>query len=444
MENPDIREFQSDELHVLMKEKPGCVVRLEVTTTPKAVAAAYESAHKKVKKEVSIPGFRKGKAPDEVIRNNFRDIVDREARTILRAIAFKEATTLSGRSPFNDQAVRKADLKRASMEEGAQLIFEYESAPVVPNIETAHLTVKRVEPKPLDQIFVEKAFHRLLENHATYTPITDRAASEGDFVKIDVDVIDSPARNLVSDRRVPLRKGECSDWLFDALLGMRTDESKDIDAPEEKGDGVKEMRRCRVFVKEITQCSLPTETPELLKELNAESFVALKERIKARLELDEQEAANEDMRRQLRNELIRHYAFDLPQSLVQAETTARLAQLKPKNEPALPYEKDKTDEMRKEVLEEVKRYFTCMFLLQKLAQKHNFEVSEKEFFDEMTHQLFYTPAEKRVIFADQIDASRQRIYMNIIMRKVEDMLIGAITGAKEDHGDHTSCSCPHH
>ncbi len=450
VENPDVREFGNDSLHVLMKEKPGCLVRLDVSVTANEVAQAYEAAHKSIKKEISYPGFRKGKAPDEVIRNKFRDIVDREARNILRTKAFQEAIKLVGRAPFGEQSVRKADLKRASMEEGAQLVFEYEAHPIVPAITVAGIQIKGVEPKPVDQEQADKVFRRILENHATFQPAANRPIADGDFVKVDIDVIDAPARNLVSDKRVAVRRGECADWLYDTLIGMKAEETKEANAPEEKEDGEKADRQVRVYVREVLDCILPQETPEVLKEVNAESFAALKERLLARIQLEEKEAAQEDMRRQLRNELIRRYAFDLPQSLVQAETQARFNQLKSKNEAELPLDKDKTDDLRKDVLEEVKRYFTCMFLLQKAAQAHHFEISQEEYFKEMTHQLFYTPAEKRVILSDQADMSRQRIYMNIMMQKVEDWLLEqALSGAhslavQADHDDHTSCSCPHH
>ena len=311
MENPDIREFRSEQLHVIMKEKPGCLVRLDVTASAQAVAAAYETAHKNVKKEVSIPGFRKGKAPDEVIRNNFRDIVDKEARNILRSVAFKEAVSLVNKTPFGEHALRKADLKRASMEEGAQLIFEFEAQPEVPDIDPSHLHVKKIETKAVDPDQVEKLFNQILEKHATFTPITDRPAALNDYVKVDVDVIDSPAHNLVTDKRLCLRKGSSADWLLDAVIGMSTDEIKEVEAPEEKPDGTSAKRHCRVFAKEISACTMPEETPELLKELNADSFEALKERLHKRFVVEAYEASQEEMRRNLKNELIRHYAFDL-------------------------------------------------------------------------------------------------------------------------------------
>jgi trigger factor len=456
VEQPDFREFRNDQIHVLMKEKPGCIVRLEITTSKEAVAAAYEKAHHTVKKQVVLPGFRKGKAPDEVIRNKYRDFVDREARDVLKNLALHEALKLVQREPFSQHAIRKADLKRASMEEGAQLLFEYESHPLVPEIDLSKLQVTFVPPEAVKEEAVEAGFQMLLEQAATFTPIDERALEIGDYAVVDIDVIDEPAHNLVADRRVYCRQGYTADWLLNALVGMRVGDVKEAEAQEEIKRGAsaeQKTRSCRITLKKLLNGELPQETPENLEKLNCKNFIELKERVRKRYETNAEEAAQEEMRKQLKNELIRHFAFDLPQSLVQAETQARINcwGSHAKDQAAHPGQAEVSEEFKKEVLEEVKRYFTLMYLLRKKGMQLPLEISQKDIMSEMTHQLIYTPFEKRIVINDDVESTRHRIYMNVMMLKVENWILDRLQGKKtllehQDEEQHHVCSesCTHH
>lgn len=450
MEQPDFREFRNDQIHVLMKEKPGCVVRLEITTSKEAVAAAYEKAHHAVKKQVVLPGFRKGKAPDEIIRNKYRDFVDREARDVLKSLALKEAVELVKREPFSQNAIRKADLKRASMEEGAQLLFEYEAHPVVPDIDLSKIQLNLIAPEEVKEEAIDAGFQMLLEQVALFSPIEGRALEADDYAIVDIDVLDDPAHNLVTDRRIRCAPGYAAEWLLPALLGMHVDESREVEAPEETKEATK-MRRCRVTLKKLLQGTLPEETPENLEKLNCNSFSALKARVRRRYQENAHEAVQEEMRKQLKNELIRHFAFDLPQSLVQAETQARVNCWGPqaKNSASLPHETPSVEEFKREVLEEVKRYFTLMYLLRKKSTHLALDFSQKDIMSEMTHQLVYTPLEKRIVITDDVESTRHRIYMNVMMMKVEDWILGQLQGQEssieKSESEHV-CSegCTHH
>jgi trigger factor len=84
-------QFQNENMTVDLKRDPGCLIRLDISLSPLATQAAYQKALKTVNKEVSIPGFRKGKAPQTLILKNYSQHVDREWRELLLNTAFGEA-----------------------------------------------------------------------------------------------------------------------------------------------------------------------------------------------------------------------------------------------------------------------------------------------------------------------------------------------------------------
>src|ERR1700728_4484173 len=129
-------EIKTDHLSVIMTRKPGCHVKLEISVDPEATNAAYLKAVKSVNKEISIPGFRKGKAPDHLIIQRFEKYITKEWYDNLVNIAFLEFLEHSKLYPFNQgsKSIKKAEIKNATRENGAHALIEYECQPTVPAI----------------------------------------------------------------------------------------------------------------------------------------------------------------------------------------------------------------------------------------------------------------------------------------------------------------------
>ncbi len=64
-------ELVSDDVRVSIQKKPACLVEFHVRASKRLVEKARLDAVKAVNKEVSLPGFRKGKSPDAMILKKF-------------------------------------------------------------------------------------------------------------------------------------------------------------------------------------------------------------------------------------------------------------------------------------------------------------------------------------------------------------------------------------
>ncbi|MGR3951912.1 MAG: trigger factor [Chlamydia sp.] len=426
-----IEQRSNDNITVLFKTKPGCIIKMEVHVTPNSGKASYEKALKDVRKEISLPGFRKGKVPNEVVAKNFSNEIQRHYRDVLLQTAFHEAITLIGRSPFTTRSVRKSELKHEAKDGSAILTFEYEAMPEVPKVDLKTVVIEKRTARDPSEEELAQAMTKLKILHGERSEITGRGAQEGDLAIISISQA-KPVQNeeqraqkgtflLVDHEQFYLIPGFLPDWLLSEVLGMNIGEKKEAERePEKNSGGEANSKRCVIELHDLKTPTFAEETEELAKKANASSIDDLKEKIFQKKKSELVQEADELSRQELKNELILQYAFDLPQSLIEGETEARFR----------PYIKFKEElgetisneaDLRIEFQEEVKRYFTCLFLMKRIALEINPTFSQAEFLEEMYNQAFKAAYHEKVLYPglsqEEID---QRILMNIMIKKCCD------------------------
>ena len=355
------RHAKNDEIHVDYNFHPGCVVEMNVSVSPKASSAAYHKSLKEIRKEVSLPGFRKGKVPDDILLKQFGQQIEKHFEEILRTTAFHDASTLVKRSSLS-KYVRKASLKKSSHEGESEVFFEYEAEPQVPDVDLKTLSVQLVPPAEPAEKEVDFFLLRLRFAWSTKTPQPDRSIEENDAVTLSLHaLINGVERTVETEKELLLSKKLFPEWLFDALLGMKQGEVKQMPHPEEKNEDGTPVQYT-IKVARVAVCDLLPEDDSFAAKWHVATIKEFRDNIASMLGVQYKAIAQDKMRRQLRNELIRQYAFDLPQSLVESETEGRFrAFLKDPSRPKKS-EADRETE-RKPFLDSVKRYFTCFFLL---------------------------------------------------------------------------------
>src|ERR1700733_3030989 len=224
-QNQITQEYSSDHVRVVAERKPGCRVKLDIQVTPLGAAAAYKKAIKSVNKEVSLPGFRKGKAPDNMVIKNFGKYVDQEWQEVLVQTAFKEALGLVKLYPLNEKSIQRPQIKKASQTDGAQIIIEYESNPEVPDIIPADLRLKRIERKNVSQKEIEDSCLQLRLHHSVWEEITDRPVEENDYAEIDIEDVENPGHYVCQNTLFEVKEGKMGDWMFRLIVGKNLFES---------------------------------------------------------------------------------------------------------------------------------------------------------------------------------------------------------------------------
>ena len=436
--------FSDDTVSVECTYRPGCLIEMVVTVSPVACQAAQQKALKEVRKETSLPGFRQGRVPEQMVLKHFKPQLIRKTQAVLMSTAFDTAIKLNGRSPFTSNSLRKATLQKSSKELGAELLFAYEATPQVPKIQIEELQLSKADPKPISEEAVNEQCDWWRFQMKKTSPAEDRPCKEGDVASV---AFHNSSGKLEGEREIFIGP-QLFSWLRTALIGMRAGESKETEYPTAEGQP---KGTARISLNKLFDCTIPELNDEVAKHYGKASVEELRKDVQTMLEFGEKEQVQERMRRQVRNELIRLYAFDLPQSLVEKETEARFQSYWD----ALPAsERDDANKeaLRKPFLDEVKRHFTCLFLLEPLFPVVKPTYTQRLLTEEFLKQNRMPPEARAIHSKLSEEDTVSRLLTEIATQQCEDYCIEQKLGVEAPrvqnhpeechcHDEGEECSC---
>jgi trigger factor len=270
-----------------VEELPESRVRLEVEVPEADVQHALEHAASDLAASLRIPGFRKGKAPIQVVAARVgREALWEEAVRSHLDGWFWNAAATSGVRPVANPEV---DVGDGPPDEGESFRFTATVA-VVPKPELADWTELEVgvpEAEVPEEV-LDAELDRLREVGAELAPVAGRPAQPGDVAVIDMEGGDIGATQR--DYVVEVGSGRLVDEIEVALVGMSAGEAKGIDF--ELAD--EQNATVTVTVKELKEKVLPpldddlaraTSEFETLAELRSDIDARLREQLEGELEL---------------------------------------------------------------------------------------------------------------------------------------------------------------
>lgn len=418
-------EVKNDHVAVTVAKEPGCKVKFDIKVAPLAAKAAYEKAIKMVNKEVSLPGFRKGKAPGHLVIEHYGKYVDSEWKELLVQTAFKEAVALTKIYPLNQRSVQKPSLNHPSQEEGAQVVIQFEATPEVPSVDAKEFTFTSVETKEVTEKDVDQAVEEVRWHYATWTDIKDRPVEDGDCVLLDIFNLTNPGQIICQDTLFDVTKEKMGKWMYDLILGKNIGDT--AEGMSEKPENQKEEFipvLCKVVIKGIQKATLPEMTDELAKKVGASDVADLRVKARKRLEKAATQEAHAAILDQCEAQLLEKYPFDLPSSLVQSELKERIDNTKKEMRALSKTNEQITEELKtlsSTIEKEVEESMRLFFLSRKIAEDNKIGVTKDELVKELMMEMYGSgkPLDPK---ADQEEA-RSRLYMKILSQKVKEHLI---------------------
>lgn len=420
-------DFNNENVSVKVEKRPGCHVKMEIVVSPKASHAAYRKAIKSVNKEVTLPGFRKGKAPEAMVSQNFSSYVDQEWKEVLLQSAFKEAMSLTELYPLNEQSIKKPQIKKADKETGAEFVIEFESAPVIPEITTDKLKLKAIIKKDVSEEQIKESLENIRLHHAEWKDIDDRAVADGDYIDVDIEDEDNPGRMICKDTRFEVAHGKMGDWMRTLVIGKSVNDTvsgvSEL-SPEQQLKAEFKPTRCKITIKALKEALLPDVDEALAKKLGASSVEDMQTKISLSLNKQAEENVQEELREQIEELLLNLYPFEVPASLVEREVKNRQDQLKRELEKAGKSREEvasRIQENRASVEADVNKAFQIFFMARKVADKNKIHVTQDELVKELMLQM-YTQSSPLDTSLDPEEA-RSKVYVNLLTQKVKDYLI---------------------
>ncbi len=295
-------------------------VELVVEVDAATFAAAVSAAYKKDVKNITVPGFRKGKAPRAMIEKMYgADVFYETAMNDLYPTALDEAIKESGYTYVED----KIDLDVESVgEEG--LVFKA-IITVKPDVKIkGHKGLKATKKAvKVTEEDIAAELTRLQERNGRMVSVEDRAAEMGDTVTFDYEgfVDGVPFEGGKADNHaLVLGSGQFIPGFEEGLVGVAVDAELDVNVtfPEEyhaaELAGKPAVFKCKVH--KIEKKELPEIDDELIKDSSEfESVDEFKADAEKRLTEQRENAAQNEVDDQLVDGLIGCLTADIPQAM---------------------------------------------------------------------------------------------------------------------------------
>ncbi len=404
--------------------KEGCRVNLSVEASPELITKAFQNAAVQVQSRAQMQGFRAGKVPLDLVKQNFAGHIKERALDLAIKSAIASALEQSKLNPVAVPSLTKADF--STFNDGQAFSFElavdvapefdvkdYKGIPVTKKAETA--TEEEVKAQ-LDRILqanarLESAPEGAVVDDKVYAVVQYKGKRNGaDDYKLS-------AESELIDMAAPQTMPE----LAKAVLGMKKGESKDFETKEGN-----DTLSFHVTLDDIKTKIVPNLDDSFAKDMGFETLDELKKRVQEGLNAEAKENSARDFTRQIEDHLVKMNNFPLPQTLVEEYTDNSLnnfvrnvTQLKPEQ---LSEEQRKSFEER--IRPTVEKDLRIGYIIHAIAKKENLQATEADWQAELDKSLTANAKTKedekkiRAFFEERKD----HILATLNERKVFDFL----------------------
>lgn len=353
--------------------------------------AAQNKAYLNARGKFAVNGFRKGKAPKNVIENVYG-----------KGVFFEDALNLMFSENYGsvlDKCAKKFTVvgdPDVSVEdfsdEGVTLVAV---VPVKPEVKISAYKGMKIQQYAYNvkDEEVEAEVTRLLERNARKVSVTDRAAQNGDIANIDfVGTVDGVKfeGGEAEGFDLTLGSGQFIPGFEDQVVGMNIGESKDVNVtfPEDyQAENLKGKPAVfAVKLNALTGKELPELTDEFIKDATGSATVAeYKEKAKARLQKQADRRANDDTENSILNAIAANAEVEIPQAMIEREIDGLVQKFEYqllyqglKLQDYLDFLKVTKEDFRKNYQEQASKNVLNQLIISQLIKEENIEATDEE------------------------------------------------------------------
>ena len=309
-------------MNVKSIEKKGNEATIVVEIDKELMESGVQKAYMKARKNIMIPGFRKGKAPRKMIESMYgahvfyEDGLEEIFPEIYKFAVVEQDVKAVGRPSLTDMNIAEDGI--------VTLTLTTELYPEVTLGEYKGLEVEKEEANVTDEQ-VEAELDRMAQNVAS-TETVERAAEMGDTANIDFEGFDNGVPfdgGKGENFDLKLGSGSFVPGFEEQVVGMSAGEEKDIDItfPEDyHKDLAGKAVVFHVKVNKVTVTNVPAKDDEFAKDVSEfESLEELKNDIRTKALEDAQKKINNAFEQACVEKAAENTTVDMPKALVEAE-----------------------------------------------------------------------------------------------------------------------------
>ena len=365
------------------------MAKLTIEVSADEVEKALQTAYNKQKKNISVPGFRKGKVPRAMIEKMYgAGVFYEEAANTLLQDSYPAAVDESG-----VDVVSRPSIEVVQIEKGQPFIYTAEVA-VKPEVELGKymgVTVTKIDTTVTDEE-VDAALEQERQQSSRTVDVTDRAVADGDIAVIDFEgFVDGEAFEGGKGDNYSLEIGSHSfvDTFEEQLVGKNIGDDVEVNVtfPEnyQAADLAGKPAVFKVKINEIKAKELPELDDEFAADKGHDTLAEYKEEVKKNLVEKKEEEAKRTKEDEAIQKIIDKSKMDIPEAMVktQCETMVeefaqRIAQSGLTMEQYMQFSGITVDQLMEQVKPEATTRIQSSLVLEAIVKAENIEVSDEE------------------------------------------------------------------
>lgn len=332
-------------MKVTQEKLPASRIGLEIEIPAEMSKNVYEKVIQDLSRTASIPGFRKGKVPRQILlqRLGSQRIKVATLEDVIQE-GFKQALTQENIPAIGNYEVLSSIEEMADRFKPGE-VFTFKAAVDIPPDVTlsdyASLSVKAEEvaydPTQVDNFLEERRAEK-----ATLVPVEGRSAQKGDVAVVDylgrftTSEQEGEAPGEISganatDFELELSEGRFIEDLVNGIVGMNPGETKEIGVqfPDDyaREDLAGKATTFTVTLKDLKEKELPELNDDFAQEVSEfETLAELRETLEKRFRDKAEQETSQNKEQALVEELVKRVEIDLPESMIEREVETILRQ----------------------------------------------------------------------------------------------------------------------
>lgn len=372
------------------------MAKLTIEVPAEEVEKALQAAYLKERGKISLPGFRKGRVPRQMIEKMYGpEVFYDEAANRMISEAYAKAY-----DECELELVSQPKIEITQLEKGKEFIFTAEVAvkPEVKLGEYKGLKVDKVSTR-VTQKEVDEEIDKERERNARTIDVTDRAVQDKDQITLDFEgFVDGVAfeGGKASDYPLTIGSGAFIPGFEDQLIGANIDEEKEINVTFPEEYQAKELAgKAAVFkctVHSIKAKELPELDDEFVSDVSekSETVDAYKAEVKAKIKERKENEGKQKREDQSVERAVANAEMDIPEAMISFQSrqmvddfARRIMQQGMTMEQYFQFTGLSEEKMMEEFKPEAEKRIRTRLTLEAIVAAENIEVSEERLDEEL-------------------------------------------------------------
>lgn len=372
------------------------MAKLTIEVPAEEVEKALQAAYLKERGKISLPGFRKGRVPRQMIEKMYgAEVFYDEAANRMISEAYAKAY-----DECELELVSQPKIEITQLEKGKEFIFTAEVAvkPEVKLGEYKGLKVDKVSTR-VTQKEVDEEIDKERERNARTIDVTDRAVQDKDQITLDFEgFVDGVAfeGGKASDYPLTIGSGAFIPGFEDQLIGANIDEEKEINVTFPEEYQAKELAgKAAVFkctVHSIKAKELPELDDEFVSDVSekSETVDAYKAEVKAKIKERKENEGKQKREDQSVEQAVANAEMDIPEAMISFQSrqmvddfARRIMQQGMTMEQYFQFTGLSEEKMMEEFKPEAEKRIRTRLTLEAIVAAENIEVSEERLDEEL-------------------------------------------------------------